>query len=594
MNAFGGMLTRYNNQEINSNFFSNSIQCHDGQSILYLESGMGVKTIDAKDVFIALVGKCDLFDFAQEAQRKNTLSYELITDKLNSAKGHFAVMLLDKRSGKVSIMSDKFSTQPIYYTHSDSTFSFSTRLKSITRWQPSKPEIDVQAIYQYVYFHCIPSPGTMFKGISKIKPNELISYDNSEVSSKEMFSLQFSSSNQSSAALQEELRETMFQSVAQEIGTTSPNELGAFLSGGLDSSTVVGAYARHLKTEKANSFTIGFDAEGYDETPFARATAKHFGSNHQEYYVTPDDVVDALPKIAAYYDEPFGNSSALPTYFCAKFAKDQGINTLLAGDGGDELFAGNERYAKQKVFERYYQYPKILGREVLGDLIGGVANTTNIGLFNKAKSYIEQARVPLPDRLQTYNFLNHFSYRDIFLSEFSDQVDTSLPEKMLRARYHQPDDADSLNRMLYLDWKFTLADNDLVKVTNMCNLAGVDVRYPMLSDSLVELSMKVPSDTKLPGQQLRQFYKDSFSEFLPESTLNKSKHGFGLPFGNWMVINKNLKDLSGDALSSIQKHHLFDRQFIDKLLNEHTGEHAKYYGELVWVLMMLSLWLDSH
>jgi asparagine synthase (glutamine-hydrolysing) len=594
MKALGGIFTKYNNHEKNSSLFSLSVICRNSDYVLKLQKNKEMNTLETETTFIAQIGESNVFHEAQRANLNGHLSTSLVEKLILNARGHFSLILLNKETSEIKCLSDKFNTHPLYYHSKDGEFSFSSRLKSIVQWLPEKPKIDFQAIYQYVYFHCIPSPHTIYNDVYKIQPNELISFHNSKKTISSVFSPQFTESSESSEILQKQLHHTLQQSVNESVAGIDAGSLGAFLSGGLDSSTIVGLYAEQMKEKQANSFTIGFNAEGYDETPFARATAKHFGSNHKEYYVTPEDVVAALPSIAAYCDEPFGNSSALPTYFCAKFAKENGSSVLLAGDGGDELFAGNERYAKQKVFEHYYRYPKIMGREPLGNVISLISKKTNIGLFNKAKSYIEQARIPLPERLQTYNFLNHFSYKDIFLDDFSSKISSTLPEDMLRLRYHTPRDTDALNKMLFLDWKFTLADNDLVKVSNMCAMGGVDVKYPMLSDDLVDLSMKIPSEMKLPGQNLRKFYKDTFTGFLPDSTLNKSKHGFGLPFGNWMIINSNLKELSCDALASLRKYEFFNQAFIDKLLNEHTGDHAKYYGELVWVLMMLSLWLESH
>ena len=253
-----------------------------------------------------------------------------------------------------------------------------------------------------------------------------------------------------------------------------------------------------LRQREGEAYSIGFSAEGYDEMAFARITAKHFDIKLNEYYVTPQDVVDALPLIATSYDEPFGNSSALPAYFCAKMAVENGVNTLLAGDGGDEIFAGNERYVRQNVFEHYSKVPALLRKALVEPITELLPNA--IAPVAKASSYIAQANMPLPDRLQSYNFLHRHPATEVFTEDFLAEVNTALPLEIQREIYHRPTDAGRLNRMLYLDWQITLADNDLRKVSHMCSLAGVDVVYPMLDDALVEFSCKIPQSLENQGQ----------------------------------------------------------------------------------------------
>jgi asparagine synthase (glutamine-hydrolysing) len=294
--------------------------------------------------------------------------------------------------------------------------------------------------------------------------------------------------------------------------------------------------------------------------------------------------------IANYYDEPFGNSSALAAYYCAKLAKENGIKRLLAGDGGDEIFAGNERYAKQMLFEHYHQLPGFVTSALetcLNRLPGALANQK---IPFKAKRYIEQAKAGMPDRLQDYNFLHRHNPADIFNGDFLARVDTSRPLQQLRNCYQLPKDASTLNRMLYMDWKTTLHDNDLVKVNRMCELVGVEVSYPLLDQRIVNLSCRIPSANKLNGQKLRWFYKQAMTGFLPDQIINKSKHGFGLPFGIWLKDHQPLKELAYDAIHNLKKREYFKPEFLDHAIEMHQSIHASYYGELIWILMMLELW----
>jgi asparagine synthase (glutamine-hydrolysing) len=366
---------------------------------------------------------------------------------------------------------------------------------------------------------------------------------------------------------------------------------GAFLSGGLDSSTVAGMLAA-ARPGAARTYSIGFPAEGYDELRYARIAATHFGTIQREYQVTPEDAVAAIAQVAAGCDEPFGNSSALAVYFCARLARQDGIELLLGGDGGDEIFAGNTRYAKQGIFEAYARVPSALRHHLIQPLLA-VPGMDRLPLVRKAHSYVRQARVPLPDRLDSYNFLHRHAADEIFDPDFLRTVDVDQPLREVRETYRTPEHASPLNRMLYLDWKRTLQDNDLVKVNRMCQLAGVDVAYPMLDDAVVELSCRVPSRLKLRPGRIRHFYKEAMRDFLPPEIIRKRKHGFGLPFGVWTRSHPQLQELAYGSVAALEHHGFFRPDFLHRAVALHRSDTPEYYGELVWILMMLRLWLDG-
>jgi asparagine synthase (glutamine-hydrolysing) len=284
------------------------------------------------------------------------------------------------------------------------------------------------------------------------------------------------------------------------------------------------------------------------------------------------------------------NSSAMAAYFCARFAKSQGVDSLLAGDGGDELFAGNSHYTKQKQFEIFCHAPnwvKSILRSVFTNRV-----VSQLPLLRKAASYINQADIPLPDRLETYSFVRQFGVVEMFDAEFLSRVDRDQPIRQERSRYRECTSDNAIDRMLYLDWKFTLADNDLVKVKKMCELAGVEVHFPLLDKTVVDFSCQVPASIKLPGFKLRDFYKKACTGFLAEATLTKSKHGFGLPFGLWMKEDKRLMKLTRDCLESFRARNIVTHSLIDNALKSHGSVHTGYYGELIWVIVTLELWLQ--
>jgi asparagine synthase (glutamine-hydrolysing) len=502
--------------------------------------------------------------------------------------GAFVCLLVDTRSGAVTVANDRFGICPVYYLADGERLSFASEADALAAEPGFERAIDPQAIYDYVFFHCIPSPRTIYRGMRKLEPASALSWNGKELKLASYWMPRFAQAEREGAQHAQALRERLNDAV----GARMQDGCGAFLSGGLDSSSVAGLMAGHAPG--ASTFTIGFDAQGYDESGYARIAAEHFGTTHHEYFVTPKDVCDSLPSIASSYGEPFGNSSVIPTFHCARFAREHGIKTMLAGDGGDELFAGNTRYVDQQVFERYFSVPAVL-RTVLEQGYRLLPWLAGLPLAGKGARYIEQAKMGLPDRLQSYNFLNRFDPQGVFDGGWLSAIDQQAPWQAWRTRYRAPATGDALQRMLYLDWKFTLADNDLVKVNRMCELAGVEVCYPMLDTAVLELSTEINSASLLQGGELRGFYKAAFKDFLPAAIIAKSKHGFGLPFGVWMRNDRALQAMVADAFAGMRRRQIFAPSFLDDALRLFREEAAAgYYGELVWIVTMLEMWLSSH
>ena len=506
-------------------------------------------------------------------------------DLLDALAGQFTLVISDEARGEVFCAVDRFAREPIYWHGDGQGLALASSADALLAHPAIPRQLSQQGLFNYLFFHMVPAPGTVYEGLHKLPAAHCLRWRQGSIDIRPYWLPTFHETSDDVAGLKRGVLGSLGDAVAR---CSSGADSGSFLSGGLDSSTVSGLLAS--KQPGADAYSIGFDAAGYDEIAYARITAQHFGLTGHEYYVRPDDVLDALPSVATAYDEPFGNSSALPALFCAALARQDGKRRLLAGDGGDELYAGNSRYAKQKVFEIFQGLPAAvqgLLRAATGPLPGGVP------LLSKAKSYVTQASVPLPDRLQSYNYLCRLGVDTMFTPDFSAGIDTDQPFQLDRDIYHRPAGASSLNRMLYLDWHHTLADNDLRKVGRMCALAGMEVRYPMLDEAVLENSLRIPSALKLPGGRLRDFYKQATSDFLPSATINKSKQGFGLPFGVWMAEHPGLREMAGDNLARLRRRDILQAGFIDQVLTLHQQEHAHYYGELVWVMMMLELWLTS-
>lgn len=497
-----------------------------------------------------------------------------------SLEGNAAVVVLDYEARSVLLACDRFGIRTLYFFETDNGLVFASTIRSLAAHPAVSKEIDPQSIYNYIHFHMVPSPRGIYRGWQRLEPGELALFKNGTLERRHYWQPSFDERARSEEELIAKFRIEMRRAVEKSL-SRAEGKVGAFLSGGTDSSTVAG-WVGELTGEPANTYSMGFEIEGYDESGYAQIAVKHFGTRHRDYVVTPQDLAEAAPRIAAAYDEPFGNASAVASYYCARLAKDDGVGTMLGGDGGDEIFAGNERYASQRIFDYYHMLPRAL--QTIVDTIP----------FRKARSYVRQARTPLPDRLEEYNFIHRMSPEAILSPDFLASVRTEEPLELLRKTYGEAPARSTLNRLLYLDWKFTLADNDLRKVGRTCEMAGIEVLYPFLEPELVDFANRVPSELKLRGRKLRYFFKRASEGFLPTEILAKQKHGFGVPCGRWMRDHQPLRELAYDSLSSLVRRGYLQQDFADQLRTLHQGEHTDYYGVMVWVLMMLELWHQNH
>jgi asparagine synthase (glutamine-hydrolysing) len=511
---------------------------------------------------------------------------------LQDINGAFSVVIYDLNTQLVLLAVDRIGIRPLCLIPIQQGVVFGATTDSVICHPAVSSHLDPQAIYDYLYFHMIPSPRTIYTGVEKLMPGEYALLENGRLHKDFYWRMEYcDTAGAPQQQLAEEFRGLLRKSVHRALSHPA-TKIGNFLSGGTDSSTLAGIVTE-VTGAPAETYSIGFEAEGFDESQYANIAVKHFGTRHHNYYVTPQDVVDAIPLIARAYDEPFGNASAVPSYYCAKMAREDGVSLMIAGDGGDELFAGNVRYVKQRTFELYYRFPALLRHALIEPLAMGIPGAKYVPPLRKLQSYIAQAKVPLPDRLESYNFLHRSPARDIFQDSFLEMIDLNEPLENMREVYHRAHTDSTLHQMLHLDLKNTLADNDLRKVNRMCEMAGTAVSYPLLDDAMAEFSGRVPANLKIKGSALRYFFKDSLKDFLPAEILKKSKHGFGLPFGLWLNQHTPLRELVGDSLQSLCRRQYINPHYIDSLLNDRHREHASYYGVMIWVLVMLEQWLQS-
>ncbi len=504
---------------------------------------------------------------------------------LAGARGHFAVGVRGE-DGHAAVATDRFATQTLCYAQREGKLVFATRADTLAG---PEAEMDLQALYDYLYFHAIPSPRTVFKGVHRLTAGHCAWSDAAGLHLQRYWAPRFDEGPKDFASAKQEFLSLLRDAVKAQLDGSTP---ACFLSGGTDSSTVAGLLAQESGS-KPLSYSIGFEAEGYDEMAYARLAARHFGTDHREHYITPADLVRLIPKLAQHHDQPFGNSSALPTYFCALKAHEDGVTRLLAGDGGDELFGGNTRYAKQRVFDHYQAVPSGLRTAVLEPLTNSGA-LDKLPLLRKGASYVRQARVPMPDRLQTYNLLQRLGQTEVLTSDFLAQVDSQGPQAQQRAVWQESEGTSFVNRMLAYDWRYTLAENDLPKVRGGTELAGVAVAYPFLDQAIVDFSARLPTDFKLKGLKLRWFFKEALRGFLPDAIITKQKHGFGLPFGVWATRDAALHALARDSVRGLGERGIVRREFTETLVDDILPQHPGFYGEMVWILLMLEQWFRHH
>ncbi len=549
---------------------------------LLLAAGDGSLLSEAKGA--AVVADADLLlDGASRDPAAAILTAHRAADP-GRLDGSFAYACWSEELG-LELAVDPFRTRPLVYTRLGEAIAFASRADLLRRLPGVDTSTDLLALVDYLSFATIPAPRTFFRGIRKLRAAHRLGCRDRVGEPERYWQLRYREEGGGSRpALAAELRERLSSAVARHRG--AGDGVGCFLSGGLDSSTVVGLAAR---CGPCDAFTIGFDEARYDERTYARISAGRFGARLHEHVVTPEDLVDSLERVVLAFDEPFGNSSAIAVYACARFAREEGMATLLAGDGGDELFAGNERYGTDYVFQHYTRLPAPV-RLLLAPL--AARGFCNLPVVGKVGRYVRRARLPNPDRLLSYGLYVDRHLDEVLQPEFLAEVRDHRAVATAREIYAAGAAESELGRLLLFDHQLTLADNDLRKVTESCRAAGIEVRYPMLDRAVVELAGQVPAGWLLAGGRLRTFYKDAMADFLPQEVLTKSKHGFGLPFASWLRTDARLRERVADLLESDASplSPWIRPTFLRRLHQAHLTESEPYYAELLWPFLALAVW----
>lgn len=506
---------------------------------------------------------------------------------LDRVAGHFTLVVADtgRRAGLAAI--DRAGVGRLCFAEPrPGTVVFATSADAVTRFPGVGAAVDDQAIFDFLSFFAVPCPSTIYRGVRKLRPAERLILGAPAAEARSFWHMPYDGVGRGTpAALAEELRAVLAMATRRACAAEPPARLGAYLSGGLDSSTVAGLLAAETGGH-ARTFTVGFAEPRFDERPFARIAADHFATAHTEIVLTADDAVALLPRLAEAYDEPFANTSAIPAFYCAQRARTDGVGTLLAGDGGDELFAGNSRYLDMIRAERHHGLVACLAPLVAVLPVGRIATA------RKARDRLRRLALPLPERMHS-GPLDGLARVDTILSPgFLATVDRRHPAAIMTEVYERTPSRDLVQRMMHHDLQLTLADNDLRKVVRTAELAGVRVRFPMLDDEVMAFSARVPPSLLMAGGNLRAFYKQAMSGFLPDATLTKKKQGFGMPFGLWARTHPGYFAFCADHVRAFDRRGILAPGVAEALLPDaRSGTPARLAPGLAIDVALLESWL---
>ncbi|MBI1893841.1 MAG: hypothetical protein HYS14_07020 [Candidatus Rokubacteria bacterium] len=509
-------------------------------------------------------------------------------------RGAFALALWDRRFHRLLLAVDRFGVKRLYYVRTPEGFTFASRPSPLLALPELSAEVDPTAVYQYLNFGFVPAPYSAFARVRRLPPGHTLVLRNAEPTIARYWDLAYP---ERPVGVREAAAATfrmVEDAVAVSLHGAAAKETGAFLSGGTDSSTIVGLMTK-TTGERVHAFSIGFREPRYNELHYATLTARHFAAAHGTAILTPERALSTLPRLIEAHDEPFGNDSSVATYACAQLARDRGMTRLLGGDGGDELFGGNERYRTDRILVAYQRIPGGLRRSILEPLLAWLPDG-DASLLGRAQRYVHRANLPTPRRFYFHEFFMGQDGFRLLTPEFARMVDREAPWKVAQQHLDSAQATSELNRLLYLDLKLTIGDGDLLKVTRAAELAGIDVRFPMLDHLLAEFTGTLPACYKVRRFEKRYLFKRAFRNLIPAEVLAKRKHGFGVPVSAWLKSDPGFRQLLRESLLSpgahVQKY--LRQEGIRDLVRLHEADGTPYYGSLLWILLMLELWHRQH
>jgi asparagine synthase (glutamine-hydrolysing) len=509
---------------------------------------------------------------------------DLGSDCIQKLRGMFAIALYDERRRRLLLARDRLGKKPLHYSLTAGQFLFGSEIKSLLAVEPELADVDHEAILQYFYFGYILDPATAFRSIRKLPPGFLLEFANGQISLRQYWELPAygTDGSKSEEEALDELEHQLDEAVRIRLISDVP--LGALLSGGVDSSTIVALMAR-ASSRPVKTFTIGFSREDFNEAKAARMVSECFGTEHYELVVEPK-IGETLQQLSSSLEEPFADSSILPTYYVSQMTR-QHVTVALAGDGGDELFAGYDRYAvalRRQIFDRI---PPWAGRWYRERIYPRLPSA----FFGRR--FLFNASLPARDRyLDGLSILpalhrERAFFSDEFLTSFGTAVQ---PLEAFRSSFDNAPASKFLSRLLYLDTKTYLPGDILTKVDRMSMAASLEVRAPILDHHMVEWAARLPENLKFRDGQGKYLLRKLASRVgVPQEVLSRPKQGFALPLVHWM--RGELKD---DLLPILVEPRTlergyFKRQAVRTLLEEHSRGRRDHSAQ-IWMLLMFELW----
>ena len=529
-----------------------------------------------------LIGKGHTFKTKSDTEVIVHLYEEYQNDCVKYLNGMFAFAIWDERKKKLFCARDRFGIKPFFYSLNKDHFVFGSEIKSILSVTNSS-EISHTMLDQYLTYGYSSEDGTIYQDIKKLKPAHVLEI-NSDGRTKitRYWDIHYNpdytkSEDEWCALLEDKLSETVKSHLMSDV------PLGAFLSGGIDSSSVVALMSKHSNTP-VKTFSIGFKEAEFNELNYAREIAKRYNTEHHEQIVESESI-SLLPKLVDSYDEPFADTSAIPTYLVSKFAREF-VTVVLSGDGGDELFGGYNKYLKMRNLRKYNILPNAVGKHVWGGLHQIIPNSVK---GKGATYYLSKPRNSLP----AYQAIWQTIERKKLFNKDSWQMVKASPAESRRVTCFTDDaSSDFLFDMQKMDMQRFMVDDVLTKVDRASMQNSLEVRVPLLDHEFAELTATIPSSLKLKGNNKKYIFKESMKGYLPESIISHKKQGFGVPLNSW--FKEGLRDYVNDRLVHT-KGPLYDylnHEYVSKIVKEHNNG-MRDFNSKIWSLLFLDEWLNS-
>jgi asparagine synthase (glutamine-hydrolysing) len=508
-------------------------------------------------------------------------------DCFRRLRGMFAIALWDSRERKLLLVRDRVGKKPLFYAANQKRLLFGSELKCLLAVEASIRTIDPQALSDYFSFGYVPAPKTIYRDVRKLRPGHYLVASANGVREVPYWDLSFAQvENRTEDEWCEMLRHSLCEATRVRLMSDVP--LGAFLSGGVDSSSVV-AMMSHLMNRAVTTCSIGFDDKEYNEADFAREISKKFETDHHEQIVHPE-AIEILKKLVWHYDEPFADSSAIPTYYVSWVAR-QSVTVALGGDGGDESLAGYRRYYFDYLENRLRSMvPAGVRRGVFGPLGRAYPPLAWAPRMFRARATFQSlSRSPLEGYFNTMSIFRADEKPCLLSRDFQASLGGYDSIEVLRHHYDRAGTNDLLSRIQYVDMKTYLPDDILAKVDRASMAVSLEVRAPMLDHHFLELTTKIPSSLKLRGTSGKYIFKKAMAEVLPHDILHRRKQGFAVPLARW--FRHELRDLAHDAIFS-RDDGVLDAQYLRKIWDEHQGGTYDRSSHL-WAVLMYREWYEK-